>query len=119
MLCSMTMPVEAGTPQASPKNPLVGVMIMPDPRVMGEIALEIEAATGVIRNVGGTSPQALARWDGGFTEALSKLLEVLDNPIDAAVLGPRRLSELHYAVLKGEAGGMAKGPSALETRSRA
>ena len=110
MLCPMTMPVEAGTPQASPENPLIGVMISLDSRVMRELALEMENVGGVHRKPGSTTPQglALAHWDTGFTQALLRLLEVLDNPMDVAVLGPGRLRELYYAVLKGEAGAVAK-----------
>lgn len=110
MLCPMTMPVEAGTPQASPENPLIGVMISLDSRVMRELALEMENVGGVHRKSGGAAPQglALAHWDGGFTQALLRLLEVLDNPMDVAVLGSGRLRELYYTVLLGEAGAVAK-----------
>ncbi|WP_298905082.1 AraC family transcriptional regulator [uncultured Aliiroseovarius sp.] len=109
MLCPMAMPVEAGTPQASPDNPLLGVMISLDPRVMRELALEVEATAGTMRTPGGTTAQglALARWDAGFTDALLRLLQLLDNPVDVAVLGPGRLRELYYAVLKGDSGAAA------------
>lgn len=109
MLCPMAMPVEAGTPQASPDNPLLGVMISLDPRVMRDLALEIEASAGATRTPGDTTAQglALARWDAGFTDALLRLLQLLDNPVDVAVLGPGRLRELYYAVLKGDAGAAA------------
>ena len=109
MLCPMTMPVEAGTPQASPEHPLVGAVISLEPRVMRDLALEMETASGAIYKPGGSPPPglALARWDTGFTKALLCLLELLDNPMDTAVLGPGRLRELYYAVLKGEAGAAA------------
>jgi len=110
MLCPMTMPVEAGTPQASPENPLIGVVISLDPRVMRELALEMENVAGLIRKPDGAAPQglSLAGWDTSFTQALLRLLELMDNPADAAVLGAGRLRELYYAVLKGEAGAAAK-----------
>jgi AraC-like DNA-binding protein len=110
MLCPMTLPVEAGTPQASTENPLVGVLIALDSRVMRELALEMETATGIVRNPGGAAPQGLtlASWDTGFTQALLRFLELLDSPVDAVVLGAGRLRELYYAVLKGEAGTAAK-----------
>ncbi len=110
MLCPMTMPVEAGTPQASPENPLIGVVISLDPRVMRELALEMDNAPGVIRKADGaaSSGLSLAGWDSGFTQALLRLLELIDKPTDAAVLGTGRLRELYYAVLKGEAGAAAR-----------
>ncbi|SIO00215.1 AraC family transcriptional regulator [Vannielia litorea] len=106
LLCPMTLPVEAGAPQASEEDPLLGVMIALEPRVMRDLAIEMEAATGTARRSEGPAPPALALagWDPGFTQALLRLLDLLDSPVDTAVLGPGRLRELYYAVLKGEAG---------------
>ena len=111
MCCAMSMPVEAGTPTASPDNPLLGVQIALDPRVMTELAIEMESAAGAIREPrGGPLPQgfALARWDDAFTEALLRLVQLADNPTDTAVLGDGRLREVYYALLKGDAGAAAR-----------
>ncbi len=111
MCCAMSMPVEAGTPAASPDNPLLGAYISLDTRVMTELSIEIESAAGAIhRPKGGPLPQglALARWDDAFTEALLRLLQLVDNPMDAAVLGNSRLREVYYAILKGDAGDSAR-----------
>lgn len=111
LCCAMSMPVEAGTPTASPDNPLLGVYISLDTRVMTELALEMESAAGAIRKPkGGPLPQglALARWDDAFTDALLRLLQLGENPADTAVLGDGRLREVYYAVLKGEAGDSAR-----------
>ena len=65
MCCAVSMPVEAGTPMASPDDPLLGVQIALDPRVMTELAIEMENAAGAIREPrGGPLPRgfALARW---------------------------------------------------------
>jgi len=111
MCCSMSMPVEAGVRTASKDNPLLGVYISLDTRVMTELAIEMESAAGAIRRPkDGPLPQgvALARWDDAFTDALLRLLQLGDNPADMAVLGDGRLRELYYAVLKGEAGDSAR-----------
>ncbi len=111
MCCTISMPVEAGTPLASPDNPLLGVSLSLDTKVMTELTIEMENATGAIRKPrGGELPQglALARWDDTFTDALFRLLQVCDNPVDAAILGAGRLREVYYAVLKGEAGEPAR-----------
>lgn len=111
MCCSMSMPVEAGTPAASPENPLLGVYISLDTKVMTELAIELEGAVGVFRKPKGTSLPpgfSLAHWDDTFTDALYRLLVVTDNSTDSAILGDSRLRELYYAVLKGEAGESAK-----------
>lgn len=111
MCCPMSMPVDAGTPQASPGNPLLGVYISLDTRVMTDLAIEMENAPGAIRTPrGGPLPQglALAHWDDAFSEALLRLLQLGDSPADTAVLGNTRLREVYYAVLKGEAGPAAR-----------
>ncbi|MDO6563182.1 AraC family transcriptional regulator [Amphritea sp. 1_MG-2023] len=106
MCCSMSMPVEAGTPRASPDNPLLGVMISLDTKVMTELAIAMESAIGVIKSQGGSVPPgfALAHWDEAFTDALWRLLQLVGRPVDTSILGDTRLRELYYAVLKGEAG---------------
>ena len=111
MCCAMSMPVEAGTPAASPDNPLLGVQIALDTRVMTELAIEMESASGAIRRPkSGPLPQgfALAHWDDAFTEALLRLVQLVDSPTDTAVLGNGRLREVYYALLKGEAGDAAR-----------
>ena len=111
MCCAISLPVEAGTPMASPDNPLLGVQIALDPRVMTELAIEMENAAGAIREPsGGPLPQgfALARWDDAFAEALLRLVQLIDNSTDTAVLGDGRLREVYYALLKGDAGAAAR-----------
>ncbi|MCI2399277.1 AraC family transcriptional regulator [Aliiroseovarius subalbicans] len=111
LCCPMSMPVKAGTPAASVDNPLYGVMVSLDKRVMTELATEMESAGGVLPVVtGGLRAQGirLARWDEGFTDALLRLLQLGASQTDTAVLGETRLRELYYAVLKGEAGIFAR-----------
>ncbi|NNF54290.1 MAG: AraC family transcriptional regulator, partial [Acidimicrobiales bacterium] len=111
LCCAISMPVEAGTPMASPDDPLLGVQIALNPRVMTELAIEMETATGAIREPSaGPLPQgfALAHWDDAFTDALLRLVQLSDNPTDTALLGDGRLREVYYALLKGDAGAAAK-----------
>lgn len=111
MCCPISMPVEAGTPTASPDNPLLGALISLDTRVMTELAIEMENASGALRMPkAGPLPKglSLARWDDAFTEALLRLLQLGDSPADTAVLGNGRLREVYYAVLNGEAGVSAR-----------
>lgn len=110
LLCPMTLPLEAGTPQASPDTPLIGALISLDTRVMRELAIEMETVSRLTRNDRDCAQPglALARWDSGFSEALLRLLQLLDTPTDIALLEEGRLRELYYAVLKGEAGETAR-----------
>ncbi|MGB2105093.1 MAG: AraC family transcriptional regulator [Glaciecola sp.] len=111
MCCTVSLPVEAGTPEASPDEPLLGAYISLDTKVMTELAIEMEATTGAIKRPKSSSTpsgMSLANWDNAFTEALFRLLDLGENRADIAILGESRLRELYYAVLKGEAGSSAR-----------
>lgn len=110
LCCAVSMPVEAGTPLASPENPLLGVYISLDTKVMTQLAIEMASAAGAVHKPkGGPLPQAfaLSNWDDAFTEALLRLLQLGNSPAETAVLGEGRLRELYYAILKGAAGDSA------------
>lgn len=121
LCCPMSMPVEAGTPTASPENPLLGVYIALDQRLMTELTMEMDAAgSRVPTGPGSARGIRLARWDEGFLDALLRLLQLGESPTDTAVLGEVRLRELYYAILKGEAGAFARqafGPGNAIARS--
>ncbi len=111
LCCPMSMPVKAGTPAASMDDPLYGVFISLNLRVMTELTLEMENVGGALPiGKGGLRAQGirLAKWDEGFTDALLRLLQLGGNPTDVAVLGDARLRELYYAILGGEAGMFAR-----------
>ncbi len=111
LCCPMSMPVKAGTPSASPDNPLYGVFISLDARVVGQMAMEMENA-GDVLPLAKTDLRSkgirLAEWDLAFGDALLRVLLLGENKTDAAVLGEARLRELFYAILKGEAGAFAR-----------
>lgn len=111
LCCPMSMPVKAGTPTASPENPLFGMFISLNQRVMTELTMEMESAgSGPPMNKGNLRAQGvrLAGWDDAFTDALLRLLQLGASPADTAILGQARLRELYYAILKGEAGQFAR-----------
>lgn len=108
LLCPMTLPVKAGTPNASPDRPLIGVTVALDPRIMRDIVIDMDGVTGPAHQPLSTPALALSSWEPEFADALLRLLQVLENPTDLAVLGPGRLKELYYAVLKGQAGAAAR-----------
>jgi hypothetical protein len=107
MCCVASLPVEAGTPEASSDAPLIGVYISLDTKVMKELTLEVEEAKGFESEPKASfTPQSLllSDWDPEFEDALYRLIIISDNVTDSAVLGESRLRELYYAVLKGECG---------------
>lgn len=107
LCCPTSMPVKAGTPSASVNEPLYGVLITLDQRMIIELAIEMENAGGVVPETKSDAQAQgirLARWDSAFTDALWRLLCLVGRRTDMAVLGESRLRELYYAILKGEAG---------------
>ncbi len=111
LCCPTAMPLKAGTPNASEQDPLLGVYISLNPRLMGELAMEMESTGRISASADeGISPSAirLSPWDEEFSDALLRILQLGVDETDIAVLGAARLRELHYAVLKGEAGHFAR-----------
>lgn len=107
LCCSVSLPVEAGTPDSSPDNPLLGVYISLDTKVMTELAIKMDSAVGAMRKsteVADTQGVTLANWDNDFADALWRLLQLSQSEADTVILGDSRLREVYYAVLKGEAG---------------
>lgn len=107
-LCAtMPMPVQAEVPSASPEEPLLGLLVSLETRTLAEIIVEFETASGPLPRW--TSAEvvpglAVVDWDAAFSSALSRMLELLDDPLSLRVLGPGRLRELFFAILRGEAG---------------
>ena len=111
LCCPTSMPIRAGTPAASPDNPLYGVYVSLDQRVMTELVIEMDNAGGTARpDESGAMSRGIrpANWDDDFSDALLRLLQLGESETDMAVLGDARLRELFYAILKGEAGHLAR-----------
>ena len=111
LCCPMSMPVQAGTPAASPQDPLLGVLVPLDQRAMTELTMEMDNAGGRTPVPDGSPPVQgirLADWDDAFTDALYRLVQLSGDQTDAAVLADARLRELYYAILKGGAGAIAR-----------
>ena len=111
LCCPMSMPVQAGTPTASPDNPLFGVYVSLDQRMMTELTIEMDNLGEYIPMTKAGLPAQgvrLAHWDDAFSDALLRLLQLGQSETDTAVLGNARLRELSFAILKGEAGSFAR-----------
>ncbi|MGH4036431.1 MAG: AraC family transcriptional regulator [Sphaerochaeta sp.] len=105
--CPMYMPVEAGTPQATPEAPLLGVYISLDTKIMRDMSIEMVNSlyfTNRPKNNSISESLTLSDWDKSFSEALLRLLQLTDNKLDAEILGEIRLKELYYSILKGDSG---------------
>jgi AraC-like DNA-binding protein len=111
MCCTMTMPIEVGAPTSSIDNPLLGVYISLDTELITELTLKIETTTiGIKKHKNSPHPEglSLSHWDNSFSEALLRLLQITNNPLDTTILGRSRLRELYYTILKGDSGDSIK-----------
>lgn len=107
-LCSaMPLPVEGEVRQATPAEPLLGMMISFETRAMAEACVAYEAATSLqdpppSETEGFRTPT----WDAPFRAALQNVLEALVDPVLMQLTGQGRLNELLVAILRSEAGPM-------------
>ncbi|WP_276122021.1 AraC family transcriptional regulator [Pararhizobium qamdonense] len=90
------------TSKASPQRPLLAVYLEFDMRMAAEIALQVEELAGP----SGAKPRGLlsSKMDRNIGDVLYRLLTVLGNAVDVAVLGNSILRELHYRVMSGPQG---------------
>jgi len=91
------------TSKASPQRPLLAVYLEFDMQMAAAIALQVEELAGP----SDAKPRGLlsSRMDRDIEDVLLRLLTVLGNPVDVAVLGSSILRELHYRVMSGSQGG--------------
>jgi len=111
LCCTMSLPVEAGTPNASIDEPLLGVMISLETKAMTGLAIEMDNTVGTrLKSKASAQPQglALACWDDAFAHSLLRLLQLSQSKEEIAILGEGRLREFYYSVLKGEVGNNAR-----------
>ena len=107
---TLPTPVLADVANASPDSPLLGVVIQLRTNTMSRLVLETQVAYGTLPTTDGPCRGFdTAVRDSSFDVALAKMLELLDDPPAAKVLGAGRLRELLFAVLQGEAGDRLRG----------
>lgn len=106
--CTMPVPVDADVPQAAPDEPVLGVSMELD------LALLRELVNGVSETQGwGSDEEPAAIASGGLTIGpvtdeltivISRLLELIDDPISRRVLARSRLTEVYFVLLMGPLG---------------
>ncbi|MBN8294793.1 AraC family transcriptional regulator [Rhodobacter sp. NTK016B] len=105
LLVSHDLPVTSKITQASPGNPYLALILSLDIGTVralyeqvGEFAVEMPDARSMTASV------AQAEW----TDPLARYLRLMDNPLEAQVLGPAVLRELHFRLLMSPMGGMLR-----------
>jgi AraC-like DNA-binding protein len=104
LVISVTMLPQGQIIEASPNKPYLCVRVNIDPREVA--ALVLEAGRGRQTPVSADMGRGLnvARVSEPLLDAVLRLLRLLRNPQDAAVLAPMAVREIYYRVLTGELG---------------
>lgn len=105
LCCSLPIPAEGEITTATPERPVLGALLSLDTQLVSETVIENETL------IPPAAPQrdevfglGIAAVDAPFVEALVRLIELLGDPIALHVLGPGRMKELIFAILRGPAG---------------
>lgn len=104
--CTMPLPVEADVPKASKRNPLLGVSLEFNDQLMTETVLELSSFEGEYgkRPPNKDSGIVIGELTESLLVALSRLLQLFEDPLALKVLGKGRLKEIYFTLLKSEAG---------------
>lgn len=102
LVVSVTLPMVGQVLEASPEHPFLGL----------RLNLDLEEIARLLMELGdrGTTPVAadrglfVARVDEPMLDAVLRMVRLLDEPEDMAVLAPALRREIYYRVLRGELG---------------
>jgi len=98
---------------ASAEHPLLAIYMHLDFQLAAELMLQIEQHDAPHPPA---APQSLmsSPMDDTVKTVVLRLLEVLNNPLEAAILGPARVRELYFRVLTGAQGNAMRAALALQ-----
>ena len=105
LVVTVGLPVTARIVKASPKQPLLSLTIDLDPNRVAEMMLEAPVDE---RRVGHPAALAVSELDEPLLDAVTRLVNLLDRPEDAVVLGPLTEREILYRLLRGEHGSLLR-----------
>ncbi|WP_432413228.1 AraC family transcriptional regulator [Pantoea allii] len=98
---------------ASAEHPLLAVYIHLDFQLAAELMLQIEQY-GALPPSAAPESMISSQMDDTIKTAVWRVLEVLDNPTEAAILGPARMRELYFRVLTGAQGNAMRAALVLQ-----
>ncbi|MEM7158583.1 MAG: AraC family transcriptional regulator [Myxococcota bacterium] len=107
LCCTMPLPIEAEVREASPDDPVLGILLSLETPAMTEtlVALEALRRHEPLPSSHETIPGLVVTpWSRGLTEAMVRLLRLLDDPLALALLAGARLRELYFALIRSQAG---------------
>jgi AraC-like DNA-binding protein len=103
LLMTLSLPFECET-FASPEQPLVGLAVNIDTQMLQDLLIDIGDDDYLMQPRGESSGVNLSVLSDEMLCATERLLDVMEKPLDARVLGPQIVRELLYYVLRGSCG---------------
>jgi AraC-like DNA-binding protein len=108
LIASVDMPITGQFTEASPERPAMGFGLVLHPATVAELLLQ--AAPGDLPPAGGGAPSGMAVNDApaALVDAVIRLLSLLDQPRDIAVLAPLIKREILWRLITGEQGAVVR-----------
>lgn len=116
LLVNHHLPVLSRITEASVREPYLAVIVTLDLALIRGLHEQVADACGAGTGAG-TRSLAPCRADPAWIAPLARYLDLADAPLDARVLGPSILRELHYRLLLSPAGGMLRSLLALDSHA--
>ncbi|WP_371786091.1 AraC family transcriptional regulator [Streptosporangium subroseum] len=107
LVASVDMPITGHFTEASPELPAMGFGLLLHPATVAEL---LQAAPGDLPPAGGGAPSGMAVSDApdALVDAVIRLLRLLDQPRDLAVLAPLIKREILWRIITGEQGAVIR-----------
>jgi len=114
LLVSHDLPVTSKITAASPENPYRALIFSLDMGILRSLYEQVGAAVSdEVRAASLCASQA----DPAWIEPMVRYLELMDAPLDAEVLGPMILKEIHFRLLLSPIGGMLRNLLSVDSQA--
>lgn len=107
LLVSHNLPVMARITQASPSEPYLAIVLTLDLSLLRSLYEEVGEAISD-NALERASSAAVDKSDPRFIDSLSRYLALADDPLEAKVMAPLLLREIHFRLLMARHGGMLR-----------
>lgn len=105
LLVSHDLPVTAKITEASPQAPYLTVILTLNVGIIRDLYGQVG---GAVSDVADAKSLSASIADTTWLEPLARYLRLMDNPLEAQVLGPLILREIHFQLLMSPIGGMLR-----------
>ncbi|MFK7939175.1 MAG: AraC family transcriptional regulator N-terminal domain-containing protein [Roseovarius sp.] len=114
LLVSHDLPVVAKITEASPTAPYLALILALD---IGMVRSLYEQVGEAVSQASDAKSLAVCTADATLLDPLARYLRLIDRPLDAEVLGPLILKEIHFQLLMSPIGGMLRNLQSLDSHA--